>query len=145
MQIGESPRSVLETPLNWIFSSEANVRILRELCLAGSPLSKTEIARRSGISTAGVVKALPRLFDTGTIAAIGTGTRQVIAIREAHPLTSTLQHLFRIEALERQQLTDELARMVSRSSYPIKSAWVDEGAQPSPRAPLSFGVIGSSE
>jgi hypothetical protein len=145
MQIGESRRSVLETPLNWIFSSEANVRILRELCLSGSPLSKTEIARRSGISTAGVVKALPRLFDTGTIAAVGTGSRQVIAIREAHPLTSTLQLLFRIEALEKKQLTDELAQMVSRSSYSIKSAWLDEGTQPSPNAPLSFGVIGSSE
>ena len=112
MQIGESPRSVLETPLNWIFSSDANVRILRELCLVGSPLSKTEIARRSGISTAGVVKALPRLFDTGTVTAVGTGTRQVIAIREAHPLVSTLQLLFKTEALEKAQLTDELAQML---------------------------------
>jgi hypothetical protein len=145
VQIGESPRSVLETPLNWIFSSEANVRILRELCLVGSPLSKTEIAHRSGISTAGVVKALPRLFDTGTITAVGTGTRQVIAIREAHPLTSTLHLLFMIEALQKKQLTDELGQIVSKSKYSIKSAWLDESTQPSPRAPLSLGVIASSE
>jgi hypothetical protein len=144
MQIGESPRSALETPLNWIFSSEANVRILRELCLAGSPLSKTEIARRAGISIAGVVKALPRLFDTGTIVAVGTGARQVIAIREAHPLASTLQLMFTTEALRKKQLADELAHVVSRSSYPIRSAWVDESAQTTPRAPLGFGVVASS-
>jgi hypothetical protein len=144
MQIGESPRSVLEAPLDWIFSSEANVRILRELYLAGAPLSKTEIARRSGISTAGVVKALPRLFDTGTIAAVGTGTRQIIAIREAHPLTGTLRLLFMIEALQKKQLTDELARMASQSEYSISSAWLDESIQTNPRAPLSFGVIAGS-
>ncbi|HEU4559566.1 MAG TPA: MarR family transcriptional regulator, partial [Longimicrobium sp.] len=83
MQIGRRHRSSLETPLNWILASEGSVRILRELALAGGPLTKAEIARRSGISLPGVVKALPRLLASGVVASVGTGGRPLVTIRGA--------------------------------------------------------------
>lgn len=144
MQIGERSRTALETPLNWVFSSEANVRILRELSLAGSPLSKSEIARRSGISLGGVVKALPRLFDTSVVVPVGTGRRQIVAIRDEHPLSGTLRLLFRTEALQKQHLVAELTNMLAKSEVPIRSAWLDESRRTSPRAPLAVGVLAGS-
>jgi hypothetical protein len=130
--------------LNWIFSSEANVRILRELSLAVGPISKAEIARRAGITLAGVVKALPRLIDTGLVSPVGTGRRQVVAIRDAHPLSGMLHLLFRTEALQKQQLTAELTRIAAESRLPMRSAWLEETSRRSPRAPLTVGVLAGS-
>jgi hypothetical protein len=144
VQIGVAARSALETPLNWIFSSESSVRILRELFLSGSPISKSEIAHRAGISLAGVVKALSRLFDTGMVMPVGTGSRQAVAIRDAHPLSGTLAILFRTEALQKAQLTTELKQLISRSPSEIKSAWLDEAARTGPSAPARVGVLTSS-
>jgi DNA-binding transcriptional ArsR family regulator len=141
MKISERSRSALETPLNEIFSSEGSVRILRELSLAGSPLSKSELARRTGVSLAGVVKALPRLVDAGVVTPVGTGRRQVAAIREEHPLSGTLRLLFRTEALQKQQLTAELTRVLASSEPPVRAAWLHDGAWVSPRAPLGVGVL----
>jgi DNA-binding transcriptional ArsR family regulator len=144
VQIGSSTRSSLETPLNWILSNESSVRILRELFLSGSPLSKSEIAHRAGISLAGVVKALPRLFDTGLVMPVGTGTRQAVALRDAHPLKGTLGILYTTEALQKQQLTTELTQLISRSPLEITSAWLDEATRTGPSAPVTIGVLTSS-
>lgn len=141
MKISEPSRSALETPLNEIFSSEGNVRILRELSLAGSPLSKAEIARRSGISLAGVVKALPRLVDAGVVMPVGTGRRQVVGVREEHPLAGTLRLLFRTEALQKQQLMLDLTGVLASSQPPVRAAWLHDDAWASPRAPLGVSVL----
>jgi hypothetical protein len=108
------------------------------------PLTKVEIARRSGVSLAGVVKALPRLLDTALVSPIGTGRRQVIAMRDAHPLAGMLHLLFRTEALQKQQLSAELTRMVAESRLAIRSAWIDEASRSTPRAPLTVGVLAGS-
>ena len=144
MQIGAASRSSLETPLNWILSNESSLRILRELFLSASPLSKTEVARRAGVSLAGVVKALPRLFDTGIVMPVGTGTRQAVAIRDTHPLKGTLDILFKTEALQKQQLTAELTQLIGSSQPDISSAWLDEATRTGPSAPVTVGVLTSS-
>jgi hypothetical protein len=143
VQIGVASRSSLETPLNWILGNESGVRILRELFLSGSPLSKSEIAQRAGISLAGVVKSLPRLFDAGIVTPVSTGTRQAVTVRDAHPLTGTLEILFKTEALQKQQLTTELTQLVRRSQPEINSAWLDE-ARTGPSAPVKIGVLTNS-
>lgn len=144
MRIGTVWRSTVETPLNWIFSSEANVRMLRELSLAGEPLSKAEVARRSGVSLPGVVKALPRMLETGAVELVGAGGRQLVAIREEHPLSSMLHVLFRTEALQHQELISELTRVMGEVQPPVRSAWLDEGGRTGPSVPLSIGVLASS-
>jgi len=144
MRIGTVWRSTVETPLNWIFSSEANVRVLRELSLAGEPLSKAEIARRSGVSLPGVVKALPRMLETGAVQLVGVGGRQLVAVREEHPLSSILHVLFRTEALQHQELISELTRVVGQVQPPVRAAWLDEGGRTGPSVPLSIGVLASS-
>jgi len=138
---GDRVRSGLETPLNWIFSSEANVKIVRELVLAKGPLAKSELARRTGISLPGVLKAVARLFDTGLIEAVGTGGRQVIAIREEHPLCGALDLLFATEMLQRQTLMADVARVVAKADPPVRSAWLDESGRDRPSAPAGLHVL----
>lgn len=144
MQIGRQSRTALETPLNSIFSSEANVRILRELLLAGAPLSKSAIASRAGVSLGGVVKALPRLFQTGLVHSLGTGGRQQVAIRSEHPLSGTLGMLFRTEALQKQQLVSDLTHLLANVAPPVTSAWLDEESWTGPRVPLGLNVVTGS-
>jgi DNA-binding Lrp family transcriptional regulator len=144
MLTGERTRTGLETPLNWIFASEANVKIVRELVLARSPLSKAELARRTGVSLPGVLKAVVRLFDTGLVEAIGTGGRQVLAIREAHPLRGALDLLFATEALHQHQLEADVARVIGEADPPVRSAWLDESGRDRPSAPVGLHVLVSS-
>ena len=144
MQIGKKSRTALEAPLNSIFSSEANVRILRELLLAEAPLSKSAIASRSGVSLGGVVKALPRLFATGLVQPVGTGGRQQVAIRSEHPLSGTVGMLFRTEALQKQQLISELTHLLTTVGPPVRSAWLDEEGWTGPLVPLRLEVLAGS-
>ncbi|HET7462796.1 MAG TPA: hypothetical protein VFJ82_16190 [Longimicrobium sp.] len=120
------------------------MRMLRELFLAGEPLSKAEIARRSGVSLPGVVKALPRLFDTGVAEPVGTGGRQLVAVREEHPLSSMLHVLFRTEALQHQELIAELGRVAGEAHPAVRSAWMDEGGRLAPSVPVSVYVLANS-
>jgi len=77
---------------------------------------------------------------------VGTGARQAVAIRDAHPLSGTLAILFKTEALQKQQLTTELTQLISRSPSEIKSAWLEETARTGPSAPAKVGVLtGSAE
>lgn len=144
MRIGAVWRQTAETPLNWIFSSEANVRVLRELSLAGEPLSKAEIARRSGVSLPGVVKALPRMYEAGVVEPVGVGGRQLVAVREEHPLSGILHVLFRTEALQHQELMRELGRVAGEVQPAVRSAWMDEGGRTGPSVPIGVGVLASS-
>jgi DNA-binding transcriptional regulator GbsR (MarR family) len=68
-------RNPFSTMLDSVFGSEASVRIVRELCVADAPLSRAEIARRSGLSLPGVGYALAKLHTAGVVELVGTGAR----------------------------------------------------------------------
>jgi len=139
-KVSQSP---LRAPLNWILGTEAGVRILREIVLAGEALSRTELARRASLSLPGTSGALEKLHRAGVVQFIGTGTRQSVAIRAEHPLSEPLRHLFTSEALRHVALLDEIRDVLTSLPVQVAAAWL-EGAtdgDPAPEGPIRLGVL----
>ncbi|HKW47092.1 MAG TPA: helix-turn-helix domain-containing protein, partial [Gemmatimonadaceae bacterium] len=121
-----SRQSRLRAPLNEMLGTEANVRLLRVLTLAGTPLAAGEIALRAGLGRTGVYPALAALEATGVIEYVGAGAQRQVRFREEHPLSGAIESLFRAEADRLDALVEQL-RSVFRSlpSRHVLSAWLD--------------------
>jgi DNA-binding transcriptional ArsR family regulator len=142
MRPPKHPQDPLTAPLNWILGSEAAVRLLRELFAAPEPLSRRELAVRTGLSVPGTHAALERLGKSGIVEVDGAGGGQRLRLRTAHPLHGALRLLFASEALRHEALLDELSEMFRSLPEPVTSAWVLEpepGAAPD--APLGVGLL----
>ena len=138
-------QSGLRTPLNTILGAEANVRLLRELVLAESPLPASELARRAKLGRTSVYPALAVLEAAGIVSSVGAGARGQIRLRRRHPLASSIVSLFRIEA-ERVTAFIDALRAAFRSMEPQPmSAWLEgldaEQTEPSASA-LAMYVVG---
>jgi DNA-binding transcriptional ArsR family regulator len=125
-------RNPLGTLLDPVLGSEAAVRILRELCAAGAPLIRAEIARRSGLSLPGVGSALQRLHTAGVVELVGGGARQSVQMRPQHPLAAHLGMLFFAERVHGEAVLERLRRAVASVKPAPKAAWIDTPSPPSP-------------
>ena len=121
-----SHQSRLRAPLNEILGTEATVRLLRVLTLAGTSLTAGEVASRAGLGRTGVYPALAALERTGIIEYVGVGAQRQVRFRDEHPLAGPIASLFRAEADRLDALVGQL-RSVFRSlpSRPVSSAWLD--------------------
>jgi DNA-binding MarR family transcriptional regulator len=130
----------LRNPLNRVLSTEAQVRLLRVLCVANGPLSVADAANRAELTQAGARKALKRLADTGFVVRVGAGRDQQFALRREDPLTRTLDDLFRVEQSRFADLLRSLRIAFEESAAPPHSAWIR--AFPSDLGePLEVGVL----
>jgi hypothetical protein len=102
------PQSALSAPLNDIFGTEANVRLLRVLALAGTSLAAGELARRAELGRTSIYPALEALERAAIVTFVGAGAQRQIAFRASHPLARVIVGLFRAE---RQRLDDMLAAL----------------------------------
>ncbi|HEX8691939.1 MAG TPA: hypothetical protein VF746_05950 [Longimicrobium sp.] len=139
----KTQQNALEAPLNRILGTEANVRILRELCLAGGPLARTELASRAELSVPGVFAALEKLRRTGIVSFVGAGARQAVQLREEHPLHAWLAALFQAEAARGAALADELRAVIERTELGVRAAWTEAHAG-EPDRPLTVGVLAAA-
>jgi IclR-like helix-turn-helix domain-containing protein len=121
-----SQQSRLRAPLNEMLGTEANVRLLRVLTLAGTSLTAGEVAQRAGLGRTGVYPALAALEAAGIIEYVGVGAQRQVRFRDEHPLGSPIASLFRAEADRLDSLVDQL-RSVFRSlpSRRVLSAWLE--------------------
>lgn len=132
MSSRKSSRNPLSTLLDSVFGSEAAVRIVRELCVADAPLSRSEIARRTGFSLPGVSYALNKLHAAGVTEFVGEGSRQSVQMRVRHPLATHLSMLFFVERGYADAVQDRLRRAVASVSPAPRAAWLEPGICPAP-------------
>lgn len=86
-------------PLDAVLGSLAKVRILRCLCASDAPLSGREIARRIGLSHAGVLRALRTLEESDAVWPVTDPTGIRFALnRENELVRDGLVPLFGVEA-----------------------------------------------
>jgi DNA-binding IclR family transcriptional regulator len=88
-----SKQDPLRTPLNQIFGSEGNVRVLRVLAFATEPIGRTRVARRAELNPSGVRRTLDRLAELGIVEAIGSGRGQSVRLRERYRLAGRIRFL----------------------------------------------------
>lgn len=119
-------QSRLRAPLNEILGTEANVRLLRVLSLAGTSLTAGELAQRAGLGRTSVYPALSALETTGIVEYVGAGPQRQVQFRPDHPLGGAIGSLFRSEAGRLDALVDQLRSVFgSLSSRHVLSAWLD--------------------
>ena len=116
-------------PLNEIFGTEANVRLLRVLALGNTSLTAGELAKRAMLGRTSIYPALRGLERVGVVEFIGAGPRKLVQLRERYPLSATLRNLFRAEARRFDALTNALRELVSTLPRPPISAWTDPGEE----------------
>lgn len=144
MRPTKNPQSALRAPLNPILGTEANVRVLRELAAADTPLSRAELAARAGLTLPGASGALAKLRRAGIVEPVGAGSRQSVRLRAEHPLQDALRLLFRAEALRPEALFDDLREAVRHTALPIRAAWIEGAAAERadrPNEPVVLGIL----
>jgi DNA-binding transcriptional ArsR family regulator len=116
-------------PLNEIFGTEANVRLLRVLAMQNTSLTAGELAKRAMLGRSSIYPALRELERAGVVEFIGGGARKLVQLRGGHPLSRTLKELFRAEARRFDALTGALRELVSAMPRAPISAWIDRGGE----------------
>jgi hypothetical protein len=124
MRPTKHPESSLVAPLNKVFRTEANVRVLRLLSLTGQPLSKAHVAERTHLDPSGVRRAIDYLITHGVVEDVGAGAHRPVQLREQHPLAEALRTLFQAEAACAQEVIDELRQAAKSIRPPPKAVWM---------------------
>lgn len=132
----------LRTPLNKVFRSEGNVRVLRVLAFAEEPIGRTRVARRAALNPSGVRRTLDQLADLGLVEAIGSGRNLSVRLRDNHPLARPIRSLFREENRVFRQFVDAAREAFERPDFPARAVWV-ENPEARTAGTVHVGVLGS--
>jgi hypothetical protein len=108
-----------------MLGTEANVRLLRVLALAGTPLGAGELSHRAQLGRTGIYPALAGLESAGIIEFVGAGSTRQVELRMAHPLAPPIAALFQAEAERIESMVAELRRMFANVSKLVTSAWLE--------------------
>ncbi len=118
-----SKQSTLRFPLSAIFSSEANVRLLREMFRHGGELSAPEIGKRAGVSRQHVLRTLHGLGELGIVEAVGVSGHPSYRVRAAYPLHDVIAALFLTEE-ERFSAVREAIRTAAGTDPVPEAIWI---------------------
>ncbi|MEX2608841.1 MAG: nucleotidyltransferase domain-containing protein [Gemmatimonadota bacterium] len=116
-------QSALRFPLSAIFSSEGNVRVLRELFRHGGELSAPSIAKRVGLSRQHTTRILRGLAALEVVESVGVGGHPSHRARRIHPLYAVLDGLFHVEAQRFGEIADAI-RTAARADPPPEAVWL---------------------
>lgn len=116
-------------PLNEIFGTEANVRLLRVLASQNTSLTAGELAKRALLGRSSIYPPLRELEGAGVVEFIGAGARKLVQLRSGYSLSPTLRELFRAEAGRFETLTIDLRELISTMPRAPISAWIDSGGE----------------
>jgi hypothetical protein len=119
-------QSRLLQPLNEILGTHANVRLIRTLSLASTPLTAGELARRADLGRTSIFPALRELESSGIVEFVGAGAQRQTQLRERHPLATVLKELFQTEAGRFDGLATALRELFVESPVRALSAWIED-------------------
>jgi DNA-binding transcriptional ArsR family regulator len=119
-------QSTLRAPLNAIFGTEANVRLLRVLVQAESPVAAGELARRAELGRTSIYPALEVLEQAGIVAFVGTGGQRNATFRRDHPLGEPIADLFLAESRRLDTLVAALRVAFKDLAIRPTSIWLED-------------------
>lgn len=124
MNKSSSKNSALKTPLNDILGSKGHIMVIRRLTESDSPMSPSELIKRTSLSRQGVYNVIQRLAETGIISYVGSGKQQQIRIREEYPLADIISELFKRERGQYDNFIKRLKELIKSLEIKPKSAWI---------------------
>jgi len=116
-------------PLSYIFAAPANVRLIRGLALAHTPMTVGELAKRSQLGRTSTYPALHDLEKAGIVEFVGAGAQQQVQLRARHPLARPLEELFRAETKRFESFVVALRSLLADLPVRSMSAWTDNRIQ----------------
>ncbi len=136
-----SEQDPLRYPLNEIFGTQAQVRVLRVMAVeVEGPLSASDIAKRTGLTMPGAQKSLGKLLRTGFISRVGGGRKHQYEIRRSDRLMQIAIELFQSEKKRYERLLSAIKNEIKDLTPPPHAAWI----QAVPREidePLVLGLL----
>jgi DNA-binding MarR family transcriptional regulator len=125
MQPTASNQSSLRCPLNEIFCSKGQIRLLRVLATETTkPIPPSEVATRAGMTESGARKGLQRLLRTGLVARTEDEKGSRFALNRESLLAREVARLFEVERDWGNTLVQTLKRTLRRLPNPPTVAWV---------------------
>ncbi|MGW8268567.1 MAG: MarR family transcriptional regulator [Longimicrobiales bacterium] len=122
-----SNQSSLRCPLNEVFGSRGQVRLLRVLSTAPHrPFLPAEAATRAGMTESGARKALQRLSRTGLVERTGNGEKNQFVFYGEGALAQEVARLFQVERERGEALAQALRKTIGGLSNPPEIAWVQD-------------------
>jgi predicted nucleotidyltransferase len=117
-----APQSFLRYPLNSVFDSPANVRVLRALARHGGALSAPTLAGLTRLTKPSVISSLQQLIEAGTVEALGAGRQRLYRFDDGSSMGAALGALFAAES-ERYRKVIEAIR-ISAERAGAQAAWL---------------------
>lgn len=103
--------SILDRPLDWVFSAPSHVAILRALMDSVEGMSGRAIARKAGVNHQACARALRKLERMGAVRRRGSGRTQLVHLNFEHALVAgALLPLLRRERKIAVDLRAEIAK-----------------------------------
>jgi predicted transcriptional regulator len=136
-----SEQDPLRYPLNHLFGTQAQVRLLRVMANeVDGPVSVSDVAGLAGLTIPGAQKALGKLIATGFISRVGGGRKHLYQFRSSDRLVQSALSLFQTEKNRYEDLKTEIKKIIQElSPYPnavwIKSFPAETGD------PLTLGML----
>lgn len=118
-------QNTVQTPLNAILGTEANVRLLRVLSRTETAMTAGELAGRAQLGRTSVYPAIEVLESAGIVEFIGAGARRQLRFRFEHPLGRALIELFNAEAQRATALVGALRESFAAISPRPSAAWLE--------------------
>lgn len=121
-----SQQSSLRFPLNEVFGTEGQVRLLRILSTETSgTVASSEAAARTGMTESGVRKAFRRLARTGVVERVGEGKSTRYVLRRDAGLPERIAGLFELEGDDSGALIHALRKTLRESPTRPAMAWIN--------------------
>lgn len=140
-------QGAFRAPLNRMFGTEANVRLLRILSSKHQGLGVSELSRRTALSYTAVSRALEGLVDSGIVEPVRSDRGLRVQFHRAHPLAEAVVSLFAAERARRERVLMQIRQAVAMLSPSPKSVWI-EGSVVSDSDefgdPLVLGILAGS-
>jgi predicted nucleotidyltransferase len=91
-------QSFFRYPLDRVFESPANVRVLRAVVRHGGEMTTSMLMDQTGLTRVSVLAALSRLADTGVIEVLGSERQRLNRFNQNSPLSVAINSLFAAES-----------------------------------------------
>jgi predicted nucleotidyltransferase len=138
-------QSFLRFPLNLVFDSPANVRVLRALARHGGMLSASALAEATNLTKPSVLSALGQLAKTGPVEVLGSDRQRLYRFDENGPLGAALVALFAAENQSYRNVLETIRN--SAEELGAEAAWVYgsvANGQDGPGSDIDIAVVGAT-
>jgi predicted nucleotidyltransferase len=133
--------------LTHLLGSVGNVRVLRALIAYAAPLSATQIASDSGLTSRGARMVLDGLIAQGIVRVLGSSGVQLFVIAADHPLAPALGKLFEAEREIWEAFHQGLVKGLAALPK-VRSAWLYGSVargEDAPRSDIDLAVVMNSD